>query len=105
MSFDSSKLSVVLNIGVGAGAMHRYTSSQASSDCSVTGFFAGAGAFGRNPTGNMKIADLVLIQQTTDGPSPGKVSIHSVIASTANQTSTGGSTGWAANYNASISST
>lgn len=105
MSFDPTKRSVILNLGVGGPAMHLYKSSEASSDVSVIGFFTAGGAYGRNPLGNMKVGDLVLVQQTTAGPSPGKVSIHSVIASTANQASTSSSTGWAANYNASISST
>lgn len=105
MSFDPTKRSVIQNLGIGGPAMHLYSSSQASTDVCVTGFFTNGGASGRNPVANLKVGDIMLVQQTTAGPSPGKVSVHSVIASTANQASTNSSTGWNAGYDCSLSST
>ena len=90
----------------GKGGVYVYKSSHASSDYTTTGFFAGAGFGSRNHSaGNvgMRVGDLVLCAQTTDGPTPGYVTVHTVIASTIDQASTTASTGFNAAYNITLS--
>lgn len=106
MSYDSSKLKAIAGLGIGSGSMFLYSSTQKSSDVTVTGFFASAGAASRNPAGGMKPGDIVLVQESTNSPgTPGRVTLHSVVSCTANQASTSSSTGWGAGYNCSLTST
>lgn len=80
-------------------------STAVSSALVATGFLAGLGAGSRASGGSnpgLRVGDIVLHTQTTDTAYPGRVTMHSVIASTANQASTSASTGWAAAYDITL---
>lgn len=84
-------------------------SSIATTEWTSTGYFTRAGHGSRALSSNqsdligMKKGDLVIVAQSTDGPDPGRVTIHSVIASTADQASTSAATGYVTGYNVSLS--
>lgn len=75
-----------------------------TSDVSSTGWLkgVGAGSRGGDPLG-VRLGDCVLHQQTTATSKPGFMSVHSVIATSANQASTTSSTGWNAAYDVTLS--
>lgn len=92
----------------GKGSVYLYSSSHASSDYTTTGFFAGAGHGSRNHSaGNvgMRVGDLVVCVGTTNAPTPGYVTWHSVVSATANQASTTASTGYNAAFDITLSAT
>jgi hypothetical protein len=81
-----------------------YTTS-VSSAIIATGFWAGVGEGSRGGyQAGMRIGDVLLHRASTDSATPGRVTTHSVIASTADQASTSGSTGYSAAYNVTIAS-
>lgn len=75
-----------------------------TSDVSSTGFWAGygAGSRGGTPVG-MRLGDALMHVQSTGTAKPGFVSMHSVVASTANVASTSLSSGFNAAYNVTVS--
>jgi hypothetical protein len=100
----------ILDTGIAsAGSMWVYRSTHSSTMVIATGFFASAGVGSRSTANNgagnvgMRVGDLVLCQETTDGTVPGRVTHHSVIGATADQASTLAATGYRAGYNVTIS--
>jgi len=111
MAYDASKLRMVQPLGIhGDGPnLFLYRSSEAATDIVGAGYFTGAGAGGRYLSSNadrnkgMKYGDVVMNVESSLGASPGRVSMHSVIGSTADQASTAASTGWVTAYNVTVS--
>lgn len=95
----------VLPLGFASGgSAWLYKSSDANAAVTATGYFAGCGAGSRSgPQIGMHLYDLVIVQESSLGASPGKISFHSVIGATADQASTAASTGYKAGYNVSLS--
>lgn len=113
-TYDSSgnPARLVVDFGVtgnssGSNGIYLYESSIASSIIAAStnaAFFVGAGGGSRSPNNiGMRLRDIVFCRETSAGNSPGKVTIHSVIASTADQASTSASTGYFAGLNVSLS--
>lgn len=90
---------MILAAGIGGVSMFIYSSTHTSTEITATGFFTSAGRGGRSASLGMSVNDILLNHQSNNG----RVTMHAVTASTANQASTAGSTGWAANYNATVS--
>lgn len=112
MAFASTNLMQITggSLSNGAGALWHYRSSDASTDVAVAGYFAAMGRGSRVASSavggyGMQIGDVVIVAESSGGGTPGRTTTHSVKASTANQASTSGSTGWGAAYNVTISST
>ena len=85
-----------------------YGSTHLVSDIVATGFFAACGQGSRNMSNanvGMRVGDLLINRSSTDSSAPGRTTFHSVINSTANVASTSLSSGWAAGYDVTISST
>ena len=90
MAFSSTNPPVLLVGGALSGGwprMFAYRSSHSSTAISgVTAFFVACGVRSRNHSPanvGMNVGDILLNQETTDGATPGKVTLHSVTASTA----------------------
>ena len=83
-----------------------YASSDSSTSIAATGYFAGmgVGSRGGSPKG-MRVGDLVTNVENAAGNTPGRVTVHSIKTSSANQSSTTGSTGYGAAYDLTASST
>lgn len=108
MAFNSSLLKLAVGGGLtsGGGAVWAYRSSDSAGTVTGTGYFAGMGYGGRNAGAQgMAIGDFVIVAESTTGSSPGRTTVHSVKASTANVSSTVLSSGWAAGYDVTLSST
>lgn len=112
MSYVSTNLMQITpgSLTNGAGALWHYRSSDASTDVAATGYFAAEGRGSRPASGasggkGMQLGDVVIVSESSAGGTPGRTTMHSVKASTANQASTSASTGYAAAYNVTISST
>lgn len=110
MAYSSSNLQMVQPLGFPSGPnLFHYRSSDAAAAVVAGGYFAGAGAGSRQASSNsdrakgMKYGDVVMVQESSAGATPGRVSMHSVIGSTADQASTLASTGWLTGYDVSIS--
>ena len=76
------------NLQNGTGSIWFYRSSDAAVTISgTTGYFAGQGqgSIGAAPIG-MKIGDVVLAMESSNGATPGRVTFHGVISATANST-------------------
>ena len=111
MAYSSSSPAIMLLDGFGqpsgaAGAprVFSYSSTANSTDILATGFFAGCGQGGRPANIGMRIGDVVLNIASTSASNPGRVTTHSVIASTANVASTIASSGWNAAYDCTVAS-
>lgn len=79
----------------GAPRIFAYSSTHASTDVTATGFFTGCGAGGRSANNiGLRLGDIIISRASTDASIPGRTSFHSVIGSTANMTSTSGSSWW-----------
>lgn len=108
MTYSSSNLNKISDLGIGNGAMWRYLSSDAATDLTGVGAFAGAG-YGSNPAGSsiampgMKLNDTVIVQESSAGVTPGRATVHGVKGSTASNASTLSSTGFNTVYNVSLS--
>jgi hypothetical protein len=108
MAFSSTNLMQVTpgSLSNGAGAVWHYRSSDASTDVAAAGYFAAVGRGSRGGAGyGMNIGDVVIVSESSGGGTPGRTTMHSVKASTANQASTSASSGYNAAYNVTISST
>ena len=121
MAFDVTKLRMIQEMGftnlgartstgVARGAsVYAYESSDAATDIVATGYFAKCGYGSNNKSSDasyavgMRYGDLLLNRESSAGASPGRVSWHSVIGTTANQASTSASTGWNTAYDVSVS--
>ena len=110
MSYSSSNVRAILPTGFsGGGAIFLHRSSDAATDIEATGFFAGAGYGGRARSTaaskiiGMRYGDVVVHVESSGGATPGRVTWHSVIGSTADNASTAGSTGWLSCYNVTVS--
>ena len=81
------------------------SSTLSSSAVANTGAWAAMGAGSRNLVGpGMRVGDLVFHAGSTASSSkPGFASLHQVVGSSADQASTVAATGWAANYNVTLS--
>lgn len=81
------------------------TTTNPSSAIEATGFWAGQGS-GSRGTGraSMRVGDVLLHVQSTATTFPGRVTLHSVIGSTANVASTSLSSGFAARYDITVAS-
>lgn len=79
------------------------TTAVSSAVC-ATGFWAGYGAGGRgsNPVG-MQLGDVLIHVASTGATFPGRVTLHSVIGSTANVASTSASSGFTAAFDITVS--
>lgn len=111
MAYSSSALRMAVPLGLeSAERLWFYRSSDSHEDITSTGYFAGAG-FGSKMRSSdagrekgMKLRDVLLSVESSAGVNPGRASLHSVVASTANQASTAASTGYMTEYNVSVSS-
>lgn len=110
MAYNSSNLIMVQPLGFPTGPnLFTYRSSDASADIDATGYFQGAGAGSRHLSSNterakgMKYGDVLMNIESSGGASPGRVTLHSVIGSTADQASTSASTGWVTGYDVTVS--
>jgi hypothetical protein len=88
----------------GAPRIFAYSSTHNSTDILATGFFTGCGDGSRLGSIGMRPGDIVINRASTSASIPGRVTAHSVIASTANVASTSASSGWAAAYDCSVAS-
>src|SRR3954469_14191300 len=82
----------------GAPRVFAYSSTHNSTDILATGFFGACGDGGRPANIGMRLGDIVINRASTSASIPGRVTTHSVIASTANFASTLASSGWNAAY-------
>ncbi|MBI3935536.1 MAG: hypothetical protein HY323_01030 [Betaproteobacteria bacterium] len=80
----------------GVGAWWQYCSSDAAADISgTTGYFKAVGAGGiSSRVLGMKIGDIVVNIESTGGVTPGRVSLHSVVSSTADGSTVGSTYGY-----------
>jgi hypothetical protein len=105
-TFSSSIPTMIID-GFGSGMPRVFSarSTALTSDVSSTGFWLGCGdgSKGANSVG-MRQNDMLIHSQTTDTATPGRVSMHLVVASTANVASTSLSSGFSASYNVTVSS-
>lgn len=111
MAYSSSNVRMILELGFASGgSMYLHSSSDPSTDIAATGFFAGAGAGGKPLLSDsakmlgMKYGDIVLHRESSGGATPGRMTMHSVVGSTANQASTLASTGFNTLYDVTVSS-
>lgn len=88
----------------GAPRIFSYSSTHNSTDILATGFFTGCGDGGRPANIGMRLGDIVINRASTSAAIPGRVTMHSVVASTANFASTSASSGWAAAYDCTVAS-
>lgn len=88
----------------GAPRWFNYSSTHNSTDILATGFFAGCGDGSRPATIGMRPGDIVINRASTNAAIPGRVTMHSVVASTANVASTSASSGWNAAYDCTVAS-
>jgi len=101
MSFSSTGLLQIGDIGFSNPfSMWRYVSDDAHPAVSALGYFAAVGAGGRTLSMGVKIGDIVFAQESTSGATPGRVTLHSVIGSSANASTAG----TAYNYDCTVSS-
>lgn len=101
MAFSSTNLEAIHVPLTGGPRVWLHRSPDAHGTVEGTGYFVGAGYGGRTASMGMQVGDLVLnMRHSTDGSSA--ATLHVVSASTADQASTSGSTGWSANYNATV---
>ena len=117
MAYSSSNVRKLLDGGIfgssasGPSSVWLYRSTAASTEAATTGYFARAGIGSRSLTSQladnvgMRVGDVVIIAESTDGATPGRTTPHSVISATANQASTTASTGWNTGYDVTISGT
>jgi hypothetical protein len=122
MAFSSTglRLAVDGNLLNSQGAVWHYLSADAASAVAGTGYFTRQGYGSRYPSSllgsttldgalrapaSMRVGDLVCVTETTNGANPGRITWHTVLSATADQASTSASTGFAAGYNVSITST
>ena len=83
-----------------------YGSTHLVADITATGFFAACGYGSRSGAQvGMRVGDLLINRSSTDASAVGRTTMHSVVGSTANVTSTTASTGWSAAYDITVSST
>jgi hypothetical protein len=122
MAFSSTGLRLLVdNSPNGSGpSVWFYGSSDAAGVVDATGYFAKMGYGSRYPSSllnttdmdgglrapaGLRVGDLMFVQENAAGATPYRLTMHSVTGATANQASTTASTGWAAGYDCSISST
>lgn len=115
MSFTISKLVLANDLGLGgtsAGSTARvpnhwyYGSSDDSTSIAAAGYFAGCGVGSRgNNAIGMRIGDILTNVESSGGANAGRVTVHSVKASSADQSSTTASTGFNTSYNITVSTT
>lgn len=107
MSTASSSNPTLLVDGFGPSMPRLFVAATTydSSDVTATGFWAGVGqgSKGSNPVG-MRLGDILMHVASTGATIPGRVTMHSVIASTANVASTSASSGYGAVYNVTVAS-
>lgn len=113
MAYSSTNPLALLIDGFGspvaAGSVPRvfcYSSTHNSTDILATGFFAACGDAGRSANNvGLRLGDIVINRASTTATIPGRVSMHSVTATTANVTSTLASSAFAATmgYDCSVS--
>lgn len=102
MAYSSSNLQATHSPFTDGPRAFIYRSTDSHGTVEGAGYFAGAGAGGRTNNDGMRVGDLLIaMMHSTDGSSA--ATLHIVSASTADQASTSASTGWAANYNATVS--
>lgn len=84
-----------------------YQSSHGSTEILATGFFTGVG-FGSRGSGNqgIQLGDIIINRASTNPNTgiAGRVTMHSVIASSANVASTLASSGYGASYDCTVAS-
>lgn len=100
---NSSDPALILDSMMDGPRVFMAITTAVSSAIVSTGYWQGygAGSRGGTPVG-MRVGDVLLHQQTTNTAYPGRVTWHSVIASTANVASTAASSGWNASYNVTL---
>ena len=75
------------NLLSGNGAWWHYNSADAAADIQSTGYFKGVGAGGLGDgTVGVHVGDIIVNIESTAGATPGRVTLHSVVSSTANGT-------------------
>jgi hypothetical protein len=102
---SSAPEAVFSGFGASIPRMFVISSTLTSSQVADTGRWAAMGYGSRNLVGpGMRVGDLVCHAGATASSSkPGYVSWHQVVGSTADQASTLAATGWAANFNLTLS--
>lgn len=108
MGFASSASSsdpVLIVQGFGLGAPHVFAAqtTNVSSAITSTGFWSGCAEKGRGNNFGMRLGDILFHRCSTDSATPGRVTVHSVIATSANVASTVASSGFNAQYDATVS--
>ena len=109
MAFTSSGFIFIEGGLAGSPRFGIHKSSDSAVDVAVTGYgtAAGAGSRHRSSDGykalNLAYGDIMLHVESSNGASPGRCSVHSVVGSTADQASTSASTGFLTAYNVSFS--
>ena len=104
MSFSSTGLTLAVDgwlKGV-AGGIWWYLSADTASNVKATGYFAGMGAGGHVTNYGMRVGDIVVCVESTDGATPGRTFVGAVSGSTADQASTSASSGFKANFNVTV---
>jgi hypothetical protein len=107
MSTLSSSNPTLLIDGFASGMPRLFVAAttNVSSAIIATGFWAGYGAGGRGGyQAGLQLGDLLAHVASTASATPGRVTLHSVIGSSANQASTVGSTGYWTAYDATVAS-
>lgn len=88
----------------GAPRIFAYSSTHNSTDILATGFFTGCGYGGRPANVGMRVGDIIINRASTDASIAGRVTLHSVVASTANFASTLASSAYNTAFDCSVAS-
>lgn len=107
MAYSSTNPLVMMHdaLSLGAPRVFSYQSTHNSTDILASGFFAGCGDGGRGSNNvGLRLADIVINRASTDNSIAGRVTMHSVTASTASFSSTLASSAYATVYNVSVAS-
>lgn len=103
MAFSTTGLSAIVDGGLTNGiTVWKYLSADTVTTVKGAGYFAGMGAGGRATNYGMKLGDVVIVTESTNGAAPGRTYMGAVSGSTANQASTSASTGWNAAYDVTV---
>lgn len=90
----------------GGPRLYTHTSTETSTEILSAGFFVGVGYGSQGLLGQgVRIGDVICHIASTNSATPGVVSFHSAINSTAGFSSTSASSGYSAAYNVTVSAT
>jgi hypothetical protein len=106
MAYSSTGPLILVSEGISTDAPRTfaYSSTHTSTEVTGTGFLTGVGAGSRGLNGlGLRVGDLVMCRASTGSATPGGVSWHSCISSTADNASTSASSGWNSAFNCTLS--